>query len=274
MPSARYWRIYISACHDPAGVASATEIEMRATSGGADQTSSAYASASSYNTGFGGLTPAKAFDNVTGFYNSWVASSSSLPQWIQQDFGAATTVAEIAYSCFTYQGGPKDFDIQYSDDGSNWTTSKSYTGVTWSSSYQQQIFAASDGPPAVDFDADGISVTPVAGTPALTAEKNVQSNGITFRASVGRPELTSDRQITFAVDCEWLDLSESAVWSAATELVGIWPTTRTQDAVWPSDTAAGAEWQNPEESAEWMADSTESAIWVSFTETAVWRDVA
>lgn len=126
--SARYWRIFITETRTTSDTifASIAEIELRATAGGADQTGSgtAYASSQTTNTASG------AFDNNPA---TWWSSGSneSAPQWIAYDFGSAVSVAQI-----TIQSGntaalaaraPRSFEVQYSDDGSTWETAVSFS---------------------------------------------------------------------------------------------------------------------------------------------------
>jgi hypothetical protein len=125
MAAARHWRIYVTAgfATDYTTIA---EIELRATHGGADQTGSGTASASSF---FSGQPASNAFDNSAS--SSWTSGATSKPQWIAYDFGSGNDVdiVQIALqSLASFQGRmPKDFALESSSDGSTWTTVKSFT---------------------------------------------------------------------------------------------------------------------------------------------------
>lgn len=126
--SASRWRILITETRTTSETlfASIAEIEMRSTQGGSDQTGSgtAYASSQTVN------TAAMAFDNNPA--TRWASGASEVPpQWIAYNFGASTTVAEIAIrapdSTATAARAPRSFEVQCSDNGADWTTVARYT---------------------------------------------------------------------------------------------------------------------------------------------------
>lgn len=126
--SARYWRIFITETRTTSAnfFASIAEIEMRATPGGADQTGSgtAYASSETAN------TASQAFDNNPS--TRWAsASGESAPQWIGYDFGSAVSVAQVTIQAGSGAGipdrAPRSFEVQYSADGSTWETAASFS---------------------------------------------------------------------------------------------------------------------------------------------------
>ena len=145
---ARYWRIHITSGNGPRPQLS--DIQMRATPGGADQTSEAYASASSV---WNGNSAANAFDGSTS--TRWYAEAG-YPCWIQQDFGVETTVQEVHLRSLLTSVAPAGFDIQKSDDGATWETTDSYSVVGWpyNTGYE---FSVTDASPATDVTASGIS---------------------------------------------------------------------------------------------------------------------
>ena len=86
----------------------------------ADVTGGMTYSASSYN---GTDTPSKAFDNNNTTY--WQTSSSSLPQWIECDFGIGNKkqIGKITIRTSVNSGrGPNEFELKASNDGTNWDT--------------------------------------------------------------------------------------------------------------------------------------------------------
>jgi hypothetical protein len=70
------------------------------------------------------------FDVATG---GWSPASSSVPQWIKADFGAAVSIdlVKLGYGTAaipTYTA--KNFEIQYSADNSAWTTAYTATNIS------------------------------------------------------------------------------------------------------------------------------------------------
>lgn len=126
MASHRYWRIYITETRTgDQWWATLAEIDLRGSSGGADIASGGTASASSYDLGGGGRVPANAFDNSAS--TLWVSLVDELgPQWIAYDLGSSQNVAEVMLQSGDTSGraarAPRDFEVQWSDDGSSWTT--------------------------------------------------------------------------------------------------------------------------------------------------------
>lgn len=125
-----YWRIYVTANNGntSAQKCGIEEVEMRASIGGADQCTGGTPSASSQSAGF---EASKAFDDSTA--TQWICNSSeaSPPWWLRYQFASAVDVAEVSIiPPTTLTRAPKDFDIQYSDDGSSWTTWLAVTGIT------------------------------------------------------------------------------------------------------------------------------------------------
>lgn len=126
MAAHRYWRINFTGS---VGGASLTlfDVEFRTTFGGSDVTDgaggTASASASSAGTG-----PANLFDSSPT--NRWARSSTSA--WIQYDFGAANTkdIIEFTMACGAdVTQAPKDFTLQYSDDGTAFTTVGTFANI-------------------------------------------------------------------------------------------------------------------------------------------------
>ena len=122
MAAHRYWALLVTARPGSGNGVGLAEVEMRATSGGADQCSGGTAGgASSF-----GQVPANAFDNddATIWHN---ASTGGNPVRLSYDFGSAVNVVEVvvttpgagsAYPGATY--GPAACWVQWSDDGVVW----------------------------------------------------------------------------------------------------------------------------------------------------------
>ena len=155
MPSDRYWRIN---CTHEAGedYVIIYEIEMRATIGGADQTSTS-------NTIFSSEVnssneAANAFDDTNS--SRWVSKHKTLDAapWIGQDFGSAQTIAEITIYTDNGDRPPSAIEIQHSPDNSTWTTTDTYSGLTWSSG-ETKTFAVSSTGESVDLSAGSYYLT-------------------------------------------------------------------------------------------------------------------
>lgn len=130
----RYWRLNITST---AGTyCSMAEIEMRSVAGGTDLTGSGTASASATTSGW---PASQAVDNNTG--TGWATYPGTPPQWWQYDFGAGNAYAIIELRITPRQDGfysesPANFQFQYSDDGSTWTTQKAISGLAWTAAAQ------------------------------------------------------------------------------------------------------------------------------------------
>ncbi len=130
---ARFWRIFCDTNNGDASFTQIGEIEFRATSGGADQTSLLSSDTTStlgrtvYSVTGGGAEAWRAFDNTTG---TWVATGTT-NQYVGYIFTAPVLVAEVVITCPTPARAPNNFKIQYSHDGSTWTSAKTLTGQTW-----------------------------------------------------------------------------------------------------------------------------------------------
>lgn len=93
---------------------------------------------------------ARLVDGEVGSANQWV-SDSAATTWIAFDFGLGNAV-EIHRVLFwrNSTGGAATVagDVQYSDDGSTWTTAWSYSGIGSPASERLPAFASNSGAPA------------------------------------------------------------------------------------------------------------------------------
>jgi len=123
-----YWRILINTVENGSNCFLAT-LEFRATIGGADQCfgSGGTPSVSSTFNGSGALP----FDNNIG--TEWASGFVGPPHWVQYQFVSPVSVAQIsmAYNHGGVNRAPLGWDVQYSDDGSSWTTAWSVSTTTW-----------------------------------------------------------------------------------------------------------------------------------------------
>ncbi len=95
----------------------------------------------------------RAFDNLAtnGTQNSswskWLDNagtpSTSNPSWIQIRLPAAVIVNKLAMVSANDESGrdPENFNIQGSNNGTNWTTLNSWSGQTWSNRFQRKEFS-------------------------------------------------------------------------------------------------------------------------------------
>lgn len=122
MAAHRYWALLVTARPGSGNGVGLAEVQMRATTGGANiATGGTAGGASSF-----GFVPANAFDGNAG--TDWHnAATGGLPVRLSYDFGSAVDVAEIAVTTpgagSTYPGatyGPAACWIQWSDDGTAW----------------------------------------------------------------------------------------------------------------------------------------------------------
>jgi hypothetical protein len=145
MAAHRYWRLYVTAAGS-GGYCSLAELEMYESIEPLNVCSGGTASASS--DGFGWV-PANAF-NGTHTGNGWHSGANTLPatpEWLKYDFGSGND-KDIQAIKMVGRGDsnavnqtPKDFQLQYSDDDSSWSTLFTITGAAnWGAYYGTQFF--------------------------------------------------------------------------------------------------------------------------------------
>ena len=147
----RYWRLLVILTGSP--WASWLEIELRGSAGGADLTGAGTALASG---NYPGWTPDLAVDN--SLETGWSSALTTGPFWWGYDFGAgiAHSITELYLTPrqdANYVEAPKDFDWQYSDDGVNWFTRASITGLVWTTAPQAIGVAGAEVPAAFRVEA-------------------------------------------------------------------------------------------------------------------------
>ncbi|MEX0756835.1 MAG: discoidin domain-containing protein, partial [Acidimicrobiia bacterium] len=124
------------------------------------------------------------------------STSSGLPQWLQYDFGAGNDVEVYEIEMWAQDGlvdrAPDTFDVQYSDDGSSWTTAWSEAGVSDWVSGTPKVFTRS-GFPGISYGYWRIRITDNNGD-ALTAAGELEfrdAAGVAQQATGGRPVFSS-----------------------------------------------------------------------------------
>lgn len=131
-PAYRYWRIYITALNDGGTQVAIMEVELRTTAGGADQTTSATpVLESSYLVDWDAsyYPGVNTIDEYTGSY--WVSAFyTPPPHFVRYDLGTQKAIVQVAiYPFWSSIYCPRDFKIQGSNDGVNFTDVKSFTSV-------------------------------------------------------------------------------------------------------------------------------------------------
>lgn len=127
----RYWRIYVQANNAPGSAIQFTEVELRATAGGADLTTTSTPVTASSSYPGADYQPTNLVNGNTSNTSGWASNLISTNQWVRFDLGSAASIAQVAihpHSSFTVN--PKDFIIQGSNDGTTFTDLKSFAGVS------------------------------------------------------------------------------------------------------------------------------------------------
>ena len=148
----RYWRVFAEESFNNTYL-SIAEITMAETVSGADETSTAYA-ISGGDRG-GSFVTANAFDNDGA--TSWgiLMSASASNLWIGQDFGSGNEkeIVELSMTARNdYTAGhhnsyhmPAKWSLQYSDDGTAWTTKWTYVREAPWISGETRTYTADEG---------------------------------------------------------------------------------------------------------------------------------
>lgn len=132
----RYWRILIASNNGDANFVSISEVELRATVGGPDVTTTTtpVSASGSYDST---TLPKLVVDNVNPSYG-WISDAySAYPRWLLFDLASRMEIKSVAISASNLGGSaraPKDFSIQGSDDAVNFTTLKSFSSTSWAPS--------------------------------------------------------------------------------------------------------------------------------------------
>jgi hypothetical protein len=182
MAAHRYWRIRITASANNSDSAIG-ELELRTSASGADQTGSGTASANS-DAG-GSWVASNAFDNNNGTgWNS--ASFAGVPVWLAYDFGSGNDkdIVEIALRVRSdYVGNaPKDFWVEYSDNGTQWLSSWRVVNATGWSTGEQRVYSYSGPSGAHRYWRLGIT--------AVNGTGVIRVSDLEYRTSAGGADVT------------------------------------------------------------------------------------
>ena len=136
--SYRYWRIFMLNNNGDLDYLSLNEVELRGSVGGADITTpETPVTASTYYDAYGtSYDPRYTVDNYLGGSPRWLSTGQDVTnQWLRYDLGTPTAIAQVAMcwnaASVTGEGtSPKDLRIEGSNDGTNFTTVKTFLGNT------------------------------------------------------------------------------------------------------------------------------------------------
>ena len=130
-----YWRVYVSATNGGTGI-QLREMEFHSAVSGSDQvpacTTYNMGAAGSviYSSDTGGAEAWKAFDNSTGDWWSFTGN----PAWCGFLFPANINIVEVALTTSPRSDRiPTALSIDYSDDGTTWTTKASFSSLSLAS---------------------------------------------------------------------------------------------------------------------------------------------
>jgi hypothetical protein len=138
----RYWRIKVTAVNGGGSFVAASEIEMReAPNVGSDLCNGGTALADS---AFAGLPASNAFDNKGDLSTLWANNGTGTAAYIGYDFGSGVTkninqVHWTARNDGSYTQYPTAFTVDYSDDGSSWTSKWTESSVTFTQGQRQSF---------------------------------------------------------------------------------------------------------------------------------------
>ena len=133
--SYRYWRIFILNNNGSGDYLALNEVELRGAGGGADITTPAtpVTASTQYGTSYG---PRYTVDNSLSAESLWISSTyAATNQWLRYDLGTPTAIAQVAmcWNAASMAGAgtsPKDLRIEGSNDGTSFTTVKTFLGNT------------------------------------------------------------------------------------------------------------------------------------------------
>ncbi|CAK1277484.1 F5/8 type C domain [Burkholderia pseudomallei] len=128
MSAHTYWRLSINYTAGGA-VAAIAEFSLHTSIGGGQAASGGTPSASSV---FSTDTASLAFDGSASTF--WASAASGVNSWLQYQFASAVDIVEYAITARNdsfYNQAPESWYLQYSDDGSTWTTADTVYYNQW-----------------------------------------------------------------------------------------------------------------------------------------------
>jgi hypothetical protein len=196
----RFWRVLISDNNGSASFTSIAELELRASAGGADLTGSGIPLYSTQSTTSGNSSSAAGFDNSNA--TRWRTTNATMPSYLGYDFGIPVDIRQVAITATATSGElttcPKDFTIQYSDDGAAWTTANTITAQTSWTVSQQRLFNAYSGAVTVPITLGTAGLLSVDTDKAFTFASGAGA-GCVASAAVAGVQLTGDAALEMIV---------------------------------------------------------------------------
>lgn len=126
----RRWRLLVTAPVNTGDYVNIEELTFKTTGDVAIPYTGFFYGSGYYGTAF----VERAFDGNSS--TNWLSPNNTMPHWLVFDFGGETNVTGVTITATDGGRRPKDFALQYSNDGTSWTTDWSVAGATWSSSTQ------------------------------------------------------------------------------------------------------------------------------------------
>ena len=162
MANHRWWKFRSPDTYVAGEYLGITEMEMRLTAGGADQTTGKAITASA--TASGGYVAARAIDdNLTLFWTTGATAPPSGGHWLKVDFGAGTPVDIVEMSLMvrpdTFREDPYEIVLEYSDDDITYTeVMHTYSTPAWTAGETRFFNRDTVHPPKVTITKAGLSV--------------------------------------------------------------------------------------------------------------------
>jgi hypothetical protein len=137
-----YWRLNFTENNGDTSFLGLAEVEMRGTVGGADQCTGGTATAS---TSDATSPPANAFDNSAS--TNWQTVSGTLTGWLRYQFAAAVDVVQytITARATSLTRMPKSWSLEWSDNGTAWTSIETRENQTWPTAGEVRTFTVPTG---------------------------------------------------------------------------------------------------------------------------------
>ena len=144
--SHRYWRLFFDGSAN--STIRITKFELRSVSGGATLLNLSNTSARTEGASTTAWYNAPGIDRddtrsvLDDDFQTYIqlSVSGSIDGFLEVDFGSNQSIAEVMLGSEFATIAVDQFEVQYSDDGTNWTTSDTYPAITWSND-QEQTFA-------------------------------------------------------------------------------------------------------------------------------------
>lgn len=78
-----------------------------------------------------------------------IVTATTLPQSVTVEMAVPTAVRSLAiWSGNVTNNSPRDFTLEWSDNGTSWTAAQAFTGASWSTTYQRRDFVVASDPGA------------------------------------------------------------------------------------------------------------------------------